>query len=48
MKKVRFEISGIDEKLAKKIKKYCIDKGITQGKWAEIAHSSLTNKTGDN
>lgn len=47
MKKVRFEIT-VEEKIAKKIKKYCIDKGITQGKWAEIAYSSLVGKTVDN
>lgn len=38
---MRFEISSIDEKTAKKIKKYCIDKDITQGEWAEMAHRAL-------
>lgn len=41
MPKIRFELSSVDEKVAKKIKKYCIDKGITQGEWAEQAHAAL-------
>lgn len=41
---MRFELSNVDEKVAKRIKKYCIDKGITQGEWAEMAHNALVNK----
>jgi hypothetical protein len=44
---MRFELSNVDEKLAKKIKKYCIDKEITQGEWAEKAHNSLIGKCVD-
>ena len=43
---MRFEISNIDEKLVKKIKKYCVDKSTkgnryTQSDWARDAHDAL-------
>ena len=41
---MRMEISNIDEKLAKKIKKWGIDNKQTLGGWAEKAHNSLTSK----
>lgn len=49
MPKIRMEISSIDEKLAKKIRKYCIDKSskkndYTLGHWAQDAHNALTSK----
>ena len=40
--KTRFEISSIDDKVAKRIKKWCIDNNKTQGEWAEQAHKSLS------
>lgn len=39
---MRFEISNIDEKTAKRIKKWCIDHNKTQSEWAELAHKSLS------
>lgn len=42
---MRFELSNVDEKVAKRIKKYCIDKGITQGEWAEKSHKALVDKS---
>lgn len=41
---MRFEISNIDEKLAKKIKIFCVKNTLTYGQWAEKAHKALINK----
>lgn len=41
---MRFELSSVNEKVAKKIKKWCIDHDKTQGEWAEMAHNALINK----
>jgi hypothetical protein len=41
---MRFEISNVDEKVVKRIKKWCIENNKKHGNWAEIAHNALVNK----
>ena len=41
---MRFEISNVDEKVVKRIKKWCIENKKKHGDWAEIAQNCLSNK----
>ena len=41
---MRFEISNVDEKTVKRIKKWCIENNKKHSSWAEIAHNALVNK----
>lgn len=41
---MRFEISNVDEKIVKRIKKWCIENNKKHGDWARIAIDSLTSK----
>ena len=38
----RMNISYMPKELHKKIKIYCVNKGITLAKWSELAHEALS------